>query len=199
MECNCWSLRCSWSMVCRRCSNYIFILDRTPGFSGLRKDYCKMRWETFKFWDLVHLILDFYGKCPFWISWRTWYWYCYYKIVAALIDDEIVFGVYLDLGKTFDTVNHGILIKLYTYGIRGIVIEWFRSYLSDRCKYISYCNNDSSPMSITCGIPKGSILGPLSFLLYVNDIYNVSVLFTLLFADDTNVLCKVKVLIISQE
>ena len=55
---NCWSLRCRWSIACRRCSNYIFILDLTPGFNGLGKDNCKTTWEWFKFWDLVHLILE---------------------------------------------------------------------------------------------------------------------------------------------
>ena len=54
---NCWSLRCSWSIACRHCSNYIFILDLTPGFNGLGKGNGKMRWETFKFWDFVCLIL----------------------------------------------------------------------------------------------------------------------------------------------
>ena len=54
---NCWSLRCSWSIACRRCSNYIFILNLTPGFNGLGKDNYKMRREAFKFWDLVRLIL----------------------------------------------------------------------------------------------------------------------------------------------
>ena len=56
---NCWSLRCSWSIACRRCSNYIFVLDVTPGFNGLGKDNCKTRQDTFKFWDLVRLTLDF--------------------------------------------------------------------------------------------------------------------------------------------
>ena len=55
---NCWSLRCSWSIACRRCSNYIFILNLTPGFNGLGKDNYKMRREAFKFWDLVRLILE---------------------------------------------------------------------------------------------------------------------------------------------
>ena len=55
---NCWSLRCSWSITCRRCSNYIFILHLTLGFNILRKDDWKPRRETFKFWDLVHLILE---------------------------------------------------------------------------------------------------------------------------------------------
>ena len=62
---NCWSLRCSWSIACRRCSNYIFILNLTPGFNGLGKDNYKMRRETIKFWDLVRLILETlrYVKC----------------------------------------------------------------------------------------------------------------------------------------
>ena len=55
---NFWPLRCSWSIACRRCSNYIFILDLTPGFNILRKDNCKTRRDTFKFWDLVRLILE---------------------------------------------------------------------------------------------------------------------------------------------
>ena len=55
---NSWSLRCSWSIAWRHCSNYIFIIDLTLSFNGLDKDNCKARWETFKFWDLVHLILE---------------------------------------------------------------------------------------------------------------------------------------------
>ena len=55
---NCWSLRCSWSIACRRCSNYIFIIYLTLGFNGLAKDNCKTRWETFEFWNLVRLILQ---------------------------------------------------------------------------------------------------------------------------------------------
>ena len=55
---NCLSLRCSWSIACRRCSNYIFILDSTPGFIGLGRDNFKTRWESFKFWDLVPLVLE---------------------------------------------------------------------------------------------------------------------------------------------
>ena len=55
---NCWSIRCSWSIACRRCSIYIVILFLTPGFNRMGKDKCKTRWESFKFWDLVHLILE---------------------------------------------------------------------------------------------------------------------------------------------
>ena len=67
---NCWSLRCSWSIACRRCSNYIFILNLTPGFNGLGKDNYKMRREAFQFWDLVRLILEtlwyLHGGVPCW-------------------------------------------------------------------------------------------------------------------------------------
>ena len=65
---NCWSLRCSWSIACRRCSNYIFILDLTHGFNWLGKDNCKIRRETFKFWDLMFLILEI---------WQ--YFFCYFS------------------------------------------------------------------------------------------------------------------------
>ena len=58
MQYNCWSLRCSWRIACRRCSNYIFILHSTCGVNILHKNNCKTRWETFKFWDLVRLILE---------------------------------------------------------------------------------------------------------------------------------------------
>ena len=58
---NCWSLRCSWSIACRCCSNYIFVLHLTPGFNILRKDNGTPKWETFEFCDLVHLILEIYG------------------------------------------------------------------------------------------------------------------------------------------
>ena len=58
MQLNGWSVRCSWSIACRRCSNYIFILNWTPGFNGLGKDNYKMRREAFKFWGLVRIILE---------------------------------------------------------------------------------------------------------------------------------------------
>ena len=67
---NCWSLRCSWSIACRRCSNYIFILNLKPGFNGLGTDNYKTRRETFMFWDWVHLILESwrYLHCLLWFD-----------------------------------------------------------------------------------------------------------------------------------
>ena len=116
------------------------------------------------------------------------------KIMSAFDEGDIVLGVFLDLSKAFDTVNHEILLmKLHKYGIRGLAYKWFSTYLSNRQQYVSFNGNDSQPQVIKCGVPQGSILGPLLFLLYVNDIANASsVLFMILFADDTNVFVQGK-------
>ena len=98
-------------------------------------------------------------------------------------------GLLIDLSKAFDTVNHDIsLSKLEHYGIRGPASRWFRSYLSGRTQFVQYNGYDTSPSYIKCGVPQGSILGPLLFLLYVNDLCKVSkVLDMILFAEDTNI------------
>ena len=98
-------------------------------------------------------------------------------------------GCFLDLKKAFDTVNPRILIsKLRKYGIRGHICQWFESYLKNRKQFVRIKNLKSQIKSITCGVPQGSILGPLLFILYINDLANVlNVLFLILFADDTSV------------
>ena len=103
-------------------------------------------------------------------------------------------GIFIDLQKAFDTVNHKmLLLKLEHYGIRGCVLEWFRSFLSERKQYVSVNGSNSNLLSITCGAPQGSVLGPLLFLIYINDLPNVSKKLTFyLFADDTNIYCESK-------
>ena len=90
---------------------------------------------------------------------------------------------------TFDTVDQQLLCtKLKLYRIRGVAYQWIRSYLSNRKQYVSYEWHKSERLPIQCGVPQGSILGPLLFTIYVNDMCNVSKLLKfILFADDTNI------------
>ena len=110
------------------------------------------------------------------------------KIVQATNNDEITAGLFLDLSKAFDTIRHDILLdKMAHYGIRGLALEWFKNYLTNRKQFVDYDGHASELKLITSGMPQGSILGPLGFILYVNDIPNsVPELSLILYADDTS-------------
>ena len=110
------------------------------------------------------------------------------KISSNIDNKKHSIGIFLHLSKVFDTIDHQILLrKLQCYGIRGIVCDWFKSHLENRVQYVSYNTKDSDYMKIICGVPQGSILGPLRFIIYINDIVNVStVLNAVLVADDTS-------------
>jgi Reverse transcriptase (RNA-dependent DNA polymerase)/Endonuclease-reverse transcriptase len=111
------------------------------------------------------------------------------KISNAIENNEYAVGIFFDLAKAFDTVDHAILLnKLATYGIRGMQLDWFASYFENRLQRV-LCNGALSDLrAIKYGVPQGSNLGPLLFLLYINDLPNASpTLFFILFADDTNV------------
>ena len=113
------------------------------------------------------------------------------NIRKALDGGNIGCGVFVDLQKAFDTVDHQILLtKLNHYGIRGVSNDWFKSYLSNRNQYVSINGFDSGLAAINCGVHQGSVLGPLLFLLYINDL-NHTIKFCKVhhFADDTNLLC----------
>ena len=111
------------------------------------------------------------------------------SIKSTLDNNKFGCGIFIDLQKAFDTVNHEILLSKLEYcGIRGIALNWFQSYLSHRKQFVSVNGFSSSLCDITCGVPQGSVLGPLLFLIYINDLPNSSKLLSFfLFADDTNI------------
>ena len=110
------------------------------------------------------------------------------NIVNTANNNEITTGIFLDLSKAFDTIKHDILLhKMARYRFRGIVLDWFKSYLTNRKQFVEYNNSKSTIRLINSQMPQGSILEPLGFIIYVSDIPNsVPDLSLILFADDTS-------------
>ena len=111
------------------------------------------------------------------------------KISQDLNEKKFVIGIFLDLKKAFDTVSHDILLsKLKKLGISGTPLKWFTSYLSNRTQFTEIRGCKSNELAIDISVLQGSILGPILFLCFINDLHLATWLLTLLFADDTAVI-----------
>ena len=117
------------------------------------------------------------------------------RVHADLDNKKCPVAVFMDLSKAFDTLDHDILLhKLDRYGIKDRELSWFRSYLIGRKQFVDIDGTHSGLLDIKTGVPQGSILGPLLFLIYMNDIPNCSKLFKfILYADDTSLLNSIQI------
>ena len=109
------------------------------------------------------------------------------RIISAMDKNKIPLNIYLDLSKAFDTLDHAILLdKLFHYGIRRNPLKLISSYLENRQQFVEFRNTKSKILQISTGIPQGSIVGPLLFLIYINDFPSASSYFNfIMYADDT--------------
>ena len=114
------------------------------------------------------------------------------KITKSIDDDKYTIGIFIDIKKAIDTIDHNILLqKLHFLGVMGVANSWLTSYLSKRMPNVEVYDCMSDLLQVKCGVPQGSVLCPLLSILYINDISNVSKVFDcILFADDTNLFCS---------
>ena len=113
-------------------------------------------------------------------------------VTDALDNKNYIIALFLDLSKAFDTIDHNILLKkINTYGIRGLALDYIKSYISNRQQFVEIDGVASDLSRVNCGVPQGSSLGPVLFLLYINDLPNcTNLLNILLFADDATLICS---------
>ena len=113
-----------------------------------------------------------------------------HHLLSSMSKKQVSLLLLIDFSKAFDVIEHEILLsKLMHYGVRGIVLDWFKSYLKGRTQFVAIENVDSSPKHIEYGVPQGSILGPLLFVIYINDIPNIAEIAKfILYADDANII-----------
>ena len=110
-------------------------------------------------------------------------------ILNSMSKKQVTLLLLIDFSKAFDLVDHSILLnKLEHYGIRGLALNWFKSYLKNRNQFVSIGTSESSAKQIIYGVPQGSILGPLLFIIYINDLPQISEIAKfIMYADDANI------------